>query len=122
MKKDNIYFLIIFIILILSCSKKEEHLFIIFDNANNLKIGDKIKLNEKIIGEIKELTIVNNQIKIRAKINKDIKIMRNSQFIAVIEDKNKSYIKIIPPAVNGKYLNSGEIVFGVNEINEDFKL
>ncbi|WP_094751867.1 PqiB family protein [Psychromonas sp. CD1] len=87
----------------------EKSITIIFENANNLKVGNKLKSNGLVIGEVKNLSLdENNKIQVIANIKapfiKQV-LHKNSRFWVVSSHISLSGAKNLSTLISGDYIN-----------------
>ena len=111
--KNSIYFLLVMTVLFfLSCADKNKQqdsklekqkkietsnfytINILFDNLSGLDVGNKILLDNNKIGEVSDLELIEDKVKVIAKIEKNVKIYENSE-ITIEKLKGSEELAII---------------------------
>ncbi|HON55498.1 MAG TPA: MlaD family protein [bacterium] len=111
--KNSIYFLLVMTVLFfLSCADKDKQqdsklekqkkietsnfytINILFDNLSGLDVGNKILLDNNKIGEVSDLELIEDKVKVIAKIEKNVKIYENSE-ITIEKLKGSEELAII---------------------------
>lgn len=110
----NLLFLTILLLLV-SCSAEDRTLFVTFENADGLGVGDPVIVNNFRIGNVEDVTI-NEQFKIVAEIllNKPTKLPVDSKFIIGSRDIFSNAI-FIEPGKSNRYLTYKDKINGSYE-------
>lgn len=94
---------------------------VVFEFAEGLKRASPVRFCGVDIGQIREVRVISSpegaKVKVRASLEKGIKIPRDSHFfINSLSLFGEKYLEIIPPAQFSGYLDEGEIIKGMSPV------
>lgn len=113
-KLYKLYFLL-FILFLWSCKNEEEkfNIYVYFKNVESLTNNSKVYCKGLEIGEVKNMTILNNNVLVELKIDSNIKINKGSKiYIKNIGLLGSGSVEILLDSLSHDYIRNYDTIFG----------